>query len=447
MKAFQLALLLTFLLVVSAKISITSPITATHWSFGKTNEVRWTHEAGDSGPVDINLFYTAGVDPILFQGSPIVTQHIDDVTKDSAQFDLTYIDKSKYPPTASYYYICIGDAYSSLFTINGGTGSFNSSNSPTSSSSSNSPTSSSSSNSSTSSSSSNSPISSSSSNSLTSSSSSDSSTSSGSFSSSKTYGSSWNTTISSVSTGGSNSGSNPGSGNDGVITTITRGSSNNSTGGDDNTHKSKSTVVFIILIIIIILLTLIIIIMAIKCLASNKNNEKHNTSLPFINTAPSGNQPINQNNSDGDIIETSKNLISNTESNIIVDNNNISTTSDITDVNVTKSNVNMTDITDINIHTSTLDPSQYIPSAPEISTVINSNTADVTDNTVNKIKKSHHSDIAYSNNINNNNEDFPPSYDEVINEVNNQQQNRYPNSAVPSTDSKNSIISNGKNNI
>ena len=144
MKACRLALLSTFLLAVSAKVSITNPVKDTVWDFdSKSNKVKWTHQESDKGPVDINLIYTAGVDPEKFQGSPIATQRVEDVTKDSAEFDLTGVDKSKYPPSAEHYFVRFGDvsgAYSHLFTVKGGTGSASSSGSGSGSSGSSTPT-------------------------------------------------------------------------------------------------------------------------------------------------------------------------------------------------------------------------------------------------------------------------------------------------------------------
>jgi len=127
MKAYQLALLSTFLLSASARLAITNPVKGTEWEFGKKNTVKWTHEEGDKGSLALNLIFANGVDPTLVNSAPIYSQTVDDVTKDSVEFDLTGIDKSKYPESASDYFLRFGDVgdpmgnFSHTFTIKGGT--------------------------------------------------------------------------------------------------------------------------------------------------------------------------------------------------------------------------------------------------------------------------------------------------------------------------------------
>jgi len=126
MKFQQLALLSAFLLAVSAKVKITNPVKDTVWEFGKKNTVNWKHSDQDKGKVDINLFYTKGVDPEKFRGKPVASMTIDDVTKDTAEFDLSKLDVDQFPPSVEQYFLRFGDvngSYSHLFTIKGGKGS------------------------------------------------------------------------------------------------------------------------------------------------------------------------------------------------------------------------------------------------------------------------------------------------------------------------------------
>jgi len=123
MKFQQLALLSTFLVVVSAKIKITTPGQSTAWEFGKKNTVKWIHESNDKGSLDLNLFFTKGVNPEKFIGEPVVSMTVEDITKDTAEFDLSKLDLDQFPPSSKDYFLRFGDykgSYSQLFTINGG---------------------------------------------------------------------------------------------------------------------------------------------------------------------------------------------------------------------------------------------------------------------------------------------------------------------------------------
>lgn len=123
MKFEQLVLFSTFLLAASAKLKISKPRQGTEWEFGKKNVVKWKHDSSDKGKEDLHLYFTDGVDPEKFRGRPVASIVVDDVTKDSTEFDLTKIDVSQFPPSAEEYFLRFGDvngSYSHLFTINGG---------------------------------------------------------------------------------------------------------------------------------------------------------------------------------------------------------------------------------------------------------------------------------------------------------------------------------------
>jgi len=123
MRFEQLALFSTLLLAVSAKLKITNPVNGTVWEFGKKNTVNWKHSGSDEGKQDLHLFFTDGVDPEKFRGKPVASVTVDDVTKDTTEFDLSKLEVDQFPPSVEEYFLRFGDvngSYSHLFTINGG---------------------------------------------------------------------------------------------------------------------------------------------------------------------------------------------------------------------------------------------------------------------------------------------------------------------------------------
>ena len=109
-------------LLVDATVFMTEPISGTKWTFGKVETCKWRAE-GETGAKNLELFFRNGAPETAFQGTPIYKVQIPDITAGSVKVDLTQIDKSKFPPSGSDYFIRIGADYSSTFTINGGTGS------------------------------------------------------------------------------------------------------------------------------------------------------------------------------------------------------------------------------------------------------------------------------------------------------------------------------------
>jgi len=121
-----------FALVIAcvSAVSITDPVQATKWTFGKKWNVKWqqdpTGKTPNEGSATVYLYHLGNQDPTTFQGGDAVaTAQVQDIkTTTTVELDLTSVPTAKYPPTSNYF-IRIGDvggSYSGKFTISGGTG-------------------------------------------------------------------------------------------------------------------------------------------------------------------------------------------------------------------------------------------------------------------------------------------------------------------------------------
>jgi len=92
MKSFYIvALTLATLASVFGEVWITQPIQSTKWSFGKSEKCTWDAK-GSSGSSTLELFYDASGNYGSFQGAPIYTTPISDLSSGSATVDLVSIN-------------------------------------------------------------------------------------------------------------------------------------------------------------------------------------------------------------------------------------------------------------------------------------------------------------------------------------------------------------------